>query len=54
MSKELEEFWNEDVEGSVEGIRVELVRAILTDLLKCIEGALKDTQNDTNKVCHIK
>ena len=40
MGEELDELGDEDVEGSVEGIRVQLVIAVLTDLVQSTECTL--------------
>ena len=40
VGEELDELGDEDVEGSVEGIRVQLVIAILTDLVQSTECTL--------------
>lgn len=40
VTEKLNELWNEDIEWTVEGIRVQLIRAILTNLVKCTKGTL--------------
>ena len=40
MTEELNELGNEDVERSVQSVRVQLVIAVLTDLVQCTEGTL--------------
>ena len=40
VTEKLNELWNEDIQWTVEGIRVQLIRAILTNLVKCTKGTL--------------
>ncbi len=48
MMEVLNEFWNENIEGSIESIRIKLVRAIFTDLQECTKRPLHThTHNHT-------
>lgn len=46
MLEELEELGDENVQRSVEGVRVKLLRAVLADLVEGTEGSLKSIYNN--------
>ena len=47
MGEELDELWNEDVEGSVQSVRVKLVVAVITDLVEGTECSLEYSHGNT-------
>lgn len=51
MTEKLNKFWNEYVERTIESIRVQLVTAVLTDLVKSAERTLyqKKQNNDSSQ-----
>ena len=40
VTEKLNELWNENIERTIEDIGVQLVRTILTNLVKCTKGTL--------------
>jgi hypothetical protein len=47
VTEKLNELWNEDIEWTIEGIRVQLITAVLTDLMKSTERTLHKVTHHT-------